>query len=45
MCHMRCLLAYDKKDVELLGCEAFELNVSSLNKQMVDGEQYGSDKI
>ena len=36
---------YDKKDVELLGCEAFELNVSSLNKQMVDGEQYGSDKI
>lgn len=36
---------YDKKDVELLGCEAFELSVSKLNGQMVDGDKYGSYKI
>ena len=36
---------YDKKDVEMLGCEAFELEVSQLSKKMMDGERYGSYKI
>ena len=36
---------YDVKDVQQLGCEGFELNVSKLNKKMVDGEKYGSSKI
>lgn len=36
---------YDTKDIQQLGCEGFELNVSKLNKKMVDGEKYGSFKI
>ncbi len=36
---------YDAKDIQQLGCEGFELSVSKLNKQMVDGEKYGSYKI
>ena len=36
---------YDAKDIQQLGCEGFELNVSKLNKKMVDGEKYGSYKI
>ena len=36
---------YDAKDIEQLGCEGFELNVSKLNKKMVDGDKYGSYKI
>ena len=36
---------YDSKGIQQLGCEAFELNVSKLNKKMVDGEKYGSYKI
>ena len=36
---------YDAKDVQMLGCEGFELNVSKNNKKTVNGEQYGSYKI
>ena len=36
---------YDAKDIQQFGCEGFELNVSKLNKKMVDGEKYGSYRI
>ena len=36
---------YDAKDIQALGCEGFELNVSKNSKKKVDEEKYGTFKI
>lgn len=36
---------YDAKDIQTLGCEGFELNVSKNSKKKVDGDKYGTFKI